>query len=629
MREKGCSKPFPVRSAQAGHRVRRRLVRAGDTRTAITPGQARVQNSCAKNAEPLGRYLDPQEDRQPPSFRGIAIEHLFKKLPSDATSQWIPVSDMHKPNTDSRKHSLQSLRSDPSARCSRGQVKEVFPSIQWIQCTPGATTLQSLLVQNKELKGRIWAAVSVRSKPGCVTMTQSKLMLWLAFLLAALSTPPAFSQSDISSSQPEEFRIYNEHPRLLVNSRRLRLLRRERERNSIRWEQFHTLIAGKVEMPEKGFALGLYFLASGEEAYARQAIQWALGPATDLRQIALVFDWCHPELTQPQTAALIQKMRKLMDADKRETVAAVRSRVLAAAALAGHDPELQERILKSVWEGWWMGKIVPAIRADRRALARQDGYALMEILHVVRDNLNFDMRDNALKFFKDFSLHRILTYYPAVYPAAENQYRIPMYSGSGEPSLDVAALSRAADLSIVAFDTNALEHQFLQGWLIQDRFLMRGPYGIPYEFLWANPYQPGLSYHHLPKFFHDPQSGVLLLRSSWEEDATWLSYNRGDMELFMDGRRSGLRPSAIAEPLAIGEHVIMVGVNPMQWSLTLPETTRYFILGFKPDTYYEMEVDDEELAEVKTDIGGVLALIFPASSNVGVRIRESVFRASK
>ena len=44
---------------------------------------------------------------------------------------------------------------------------------------------------------------------------------------------------------------------------------------------------------------------------------------------------------------------------------------------------------------------------------------------------------------------------------------------------------------MVAYDTNGLQNQFLQGWLIQDRYLMMTPFGAPYEFLWANPYQPG------------------------------------------------------------------------------------------------------------------------------------------
>ena len=47
---------------------------------------------------------------------------------------------------------------------------------------------------------------------------------------------------------------------------------------------------------------------------------------------------------------------------------------------------------------------------------------------------------------------------------------------------------------MVAFDNNALGNQFLQGWLIQDRFLMMNAFGAPYEFLWANPYQPASAF---------------------------------------------------------------------------------------------------------------------------------------
>ncbi|MBI3680512.1 MAG: hypothetical protein HY235_08965 [Acidobacteria bacterium] len=461
-------------------------------------------------------------------------------------------------------------------------------------------------------------------------MTQSKKMLlfvslWLALLPPA--TPSQESTIQTQPAQPDEYKVYAQHPRLLVNPRRLRLLRREKERKSLRWEQFQLLMTGKVDMPEKGFAHALYYLASEDAAYGKIAVQWALGPANDLRQLALVFDWCQPLLTPGQSRLLAAKILKLMEAESRkDTVPAVRARVLAAIALADHTPEVPERTLRSIFEGWWIQRAVPAIKKNRGALALSDSCALMEILHAIRDNLNFDMRDNALTFFKDFPLHRVLSYYPATFPAAENLYRIPQYPGLGEPDLKEAVLSRAADLSIVAFDTNALEHQYLQGWLIQDPFLMRASFGIPYEFLWANPYQPGLSYHHLPMFFHDPKSGILILRSSWDDDATWLSYAGGEMELFMDGRRSGLKPSSIREPLQIGDALVLVGQSPMKWSLNLPEKTRYFLIGLKPESYYEIEVDDEGLREEKSDRGGILALTFPASVNVGVRLKESPYR---
>ena len=70
------------------------------------------------------------------------------------------------------------------------------------------------------------------------------------------------------------------------------------------------------------------------------------------------------------------------------------------------------------------------------------------------------------------------------------------------PTWRMRLMSRAAGLAMVAYDTNALESQLLQGWLMRDRFLMRGGLGAVYEFLWANPYQPGLNYDQVPLVFH-------------------------------------------------------------------------------------------------------------------------------
>lgn len=476
---------------------------------------------------------------------------------------------------------------------------------------------------------------SARHSVLCVTMTQSRRMSLLLSLMVALpvwgqtpAAPPMTREGVLSpDTAPEEFKVYTEHPRLLLNARRLRLLRRERDRKSMRWEQFQSLMTGEASMPERGFALALYAIVTEDPAQAKKAIEWALGPASDLRQLAFVFDWCQPNLSESQEKALTAKLVQGIEREsKNDSTAAVRSRVLAAIALADHVPNITETTLKNMWTGWWMGKIVPAIRKDRNALPLTDSYALMELMHAIKDNLTFDMRDNALVFFRDFPVHRVISYYPATYPAPDNFYRIAQYAGLGEPDLTQAVLNRAADLSIVSFDTNALAHQFLQGWLIQDRFIMRSPLGAPYEFLWANPYQPGLSYHHLPTFFHDPKSGILMLRSNWEESATWLSYNRGEMELFMDGKRSGLQPRAIREPLEIGQNMVIVGESPMQFSLNLAEPTRYFLIGLKPDTVYEIEVDDEELAEVNTDAGGILELHFPQCTGIGVRLRESAFQ---
>ena len=55
----------------------------------------------------------------------------------------------------------------------------------------------------------------------------------------------------------------------------------------------------------------------------------------------------------------------------------------------------------------------------------------------------------------------------------------------------------------MAYESNAQEMQFLQGWLLLDRFALKSAFGAPYEFLWANPYQPGLPFDKLPLTLHD------------------------------------------------------------------------------------------------------------------------------
>src|SRR5579864_9330950 len=123
-----------------------------------------------------------------------------------------------------------------------------------------------------------------------------RVCLPILLATAILAAPLAAQTSE------ESLDVYTEHPRLFLNAQRLRLLKRERERRTTRWLQFETLVTGKAVMPEPGFANALYYQVSGDRQYAGLAIRWALGSAaTDLRQLALVFDWCQDALTEQQS----------------------------------------------------------------------------------------------------------------------------------------------------------------------------------------------------------------------------------------------------------------------------------------------------------------------------------------
>ena len=413
-------------------------------------------------------------------------------------------------------------------------------------------------------------------------------------ILSLLLATAAFAQ--------DEYRVYSEHPRLFLTSQRLRLLKRERDRESMRWRQFDLLVRAAAEMREPGFALALHYAVSGDTAIGKRAVEWALGPGADLRQLALVYDWCQPLLSSTQSKSLETKLSRLTAQKNGTELPAARDRVLALIA-AADDSHAEENPLREMVQGWWRGQFAPKLADGRIIVPLDQLFALCEILHATRDNLKIDLREDAADFFRD----------------------LPKYQGSGQPDLDRAALARAAGLSTVAYDNNALESQYLQGWLIQDRFMLQGIFGAPYEFLWANPYQPGLSYFQLPVFFHNEHSGALFLRSNWEDDAVWFGIYQGEAQLFREGRVTVLNQKGPlgpkAEGIPVGDSSVLVGRSPMQFPM---EGGRVLVVRLKPRSKYLVETDDEEMSEFETDGAGTLVLEYPGDWAAGVRIQEAM-----
>jgi hypothetical protein len=456
-------------------------------------------------------------------------------------------------------------------------------------------------------------------------MTQSGLMgtrigrvLVLGCVAWLLRQAPLRAQTPAD----EPIVVSTEHPRLLLRPARLRLLRRERERKSIRWQQFQLFMAGHAAMPETGFTKALYYQVAGDAESGGEAIRWALAGATDLRQQALVYDWCQDLLTEAQKHELESRLVSgIAGTGSNDAVAAVRARAMAAVALFDHVPQIPGQELDRVVRAWWGRKMVPALAAGRGALAREDAYALYEMLHVLRDNTAEDLRESAAPFFRAFPIEHLVSYYPAPMEAPENGFYIGAARRTGEPDLRAAALSRAAELAMVAYDPNAPDTQLIQGWLMHDRYLLRGAFGIPYEFLWANPYQPGLSYDHAPMVWHNADFGRLFVRSEWDDEAEWFGYFDGAMQVFRNGRVTALDPVHPPAPLLLHTAAICFGRTDRRFRVTVDEGSTVFVVNLDPRHTYEVEVDDQELYEADTDPAGILELEVPAGKEVGVRIR--------
>ena len=447
---------------------------------------------------------------------------------------------------------------------------------------------------------------------------------WASILVLGLLASPF---ENVLVAADEDFHVFTDAPRLLLTKSRLRLLQRERERMSTRWQQFDAMVAAGAPMPEAGLAQGIYYRVAGIAEAGRKAVTWALDDKTDaapnLRQLALIFDWCGPVMTPAQSDRFAAKIEKGIGSPGQD-VARQSARALAAVAIADHLKDQGESILKPIVEQWFRGQIVKRIEAGQAPMPREQIYALLELFHALRDNLNIDLRESSKVYFRQFPLDYLLGHYPSPFPGPQNDFFIPLYTHDGEPDLAEAAMSRAAGLALVAFDSNAAETQYLQGWLMQDRFMMRDPLGVVYEFLWANPYQPGLSYSLLPLVFHDASTGHVFARASWEEDASWIAYFDGNLQLFRDGKIQALRAGAAVKPLRIGDTIVMTAPMPAtDGTLRFEGTTEAtFILGLKPQRSYDVEIDDQELSEAQTDVGGTLVIALPADTQTGVRIKE-------
>ena len=157
----------------------------------------------------------------------------------------------------------------------------------------------------------------------------------------------------------------------------------------------------------------------------------------------------------------------------------------------------------------------------------------------------------------------------------------------------------------------------MQGWLLHDLFMMHGAFGAPYEFLWANPYQPGLSYFHAPLAIHDSVLGQVFIRSSWDDDARWAGLSGGKLQFFSDGKLQSL-DLASAKLLDFDHALVAVAGNAA--SVTIPRPVgRILLLGLKPQGRYSLGA---EIGDKRADRSGVIELTFTGQGFDGtIRLR--------
>lgn len=288
-------------------------------------------------------------------------------------------------------------------------------------------------------------------------------------LLCLLLTGSLFAQQAIDSSSP----------RLLLTTQRLKRMGRDRERQTDRWLNFEKRVLAVPDSPERGFELALYSVLTGDQKQAKAAAQWALAHPCERRQVALVMDWLRTQLSDADRTTLMQST--CPDAPSRFEQA--RNRLFQQVIEHGH-----------------------ATPADVRLTDVPSGselYALSEYLDVYNRTQHEDLREQDI----------------AVYRQLPSAFLVSMRPEELEhPSWQ----QHIAALALVSLDPNMQSSQFLQGWALEDRFVLQDGPGVAYEFFWADAYLPGVGYQNLQPWVYWQDKARFWARRDWSPDSCWV-----------------------------------------------------------------------------------------------------------
>jgi len=267
---------------------------------------------------------------------------------------------------------------------------------------------------------------------------------------------------------------------LLLSAKLIRRLKRDRERQTVRWVHFEERVKNVPDSPERGFELALYAVIAGDEARGKEAVAWAAAHPCERRQRALIQDWVGNVAPVPCLAA-----------------ASLRDQAFERIA-AGQDTAAISEEVRS--------KTIPQFRASG-ITSSEDLYALIELISVLRVADNKDIRNADPLLFRSLPLEFLLSLKP-------EQVEHPSW------------MTHVAALALVTVDPNLEASQFLQGWAMEDKQTLHEGPGVGYELLWADPYLPGIAYQNLDPWTYDEEGGRLFARSDWTAGACWIAISK-------------------------------------------------------------------------------------------------------
>jgi hypothetical protein len=280
-------------------------------------------------------------------------------------------------------------------------------------------------------------------------------------------------------------------PELLLTPRRLHRLKLDSQRQTQRWVTLENRVKTVPDSPERGFELALYAAVSGDDTFCHEAARWAIDHRTEYRQLALVATWCEATINADDRKAILAAT---VSENPAKPFTSARDKLFLQIARG----EASRGSIRAQW-----ARLLPLIQRDPR-VCLPEFYALFEFLDVADKSFRMDLRQD------DGQLFGIM---PSV-------FLLSLPSGQIErPDWQ----TRIAGLMMVNLDPNLQGSSFVQSWAMEDpKTVHQGP-GVAYEFLWANPYLPGLGFYNMQPWVYHESSGLLLARTSWDAGACRVS----------------------------------------------------------------------------------------------------------
>ncbi|MFZ0591769.1 MAG: hypothetical protein WAM39_14990 [Bryobacteraceae bacterium] len=371
-------------------------------------------------------------------------------------------------------------------------------------------------------------------------------------------------------------------PRLLLTPRRLHRLKLDRQRRTERWNNFEDRVKGVTNSPERGFELALYSVVAEDSGSCRTAVQWGLAHPSERRQTALIADWCRTQVSAADRTKLVAAPFVAHSAKPFENA----RDLLFTQIVQGQASR------DSVKDQW--AQLLPIIQRDPRACL-SELYALFEFLDAADKNFRVDLRQDDARLFFELPLVFMLSL-----PPGELDH--PDWK------------QRAGGLMMVNLDPNLQSSSFVQGWALEDPKRVEDGPGVAYEFLWANPYLPGLGYYNMDLWVYDQPSGLLLARKSWDSDSCWVSIFRGKTSTLQ------CPPNILDKSSTFGK-LTLVPMTQSCIELRSQPAETAILSHLTPGSELEWQSTEEKLS-TRADASG-LALVSSSVSGAVCRIDEN------